>query len=426
MAFGKYLGYIVGAVGAIVGGVIGFYSGGPVGAATGAIYGFSIGSLVGGVAGQVFWPERTELNLAPPPQPHETRLQLSSWGIPIPIQYGSGRMAGNIIYMSDIKETIERSKHRQDGVRYYEMVKTYTATFAIAFCEGPIAGVGRIWMNNKVFVDYRDPYGPYYPSGDISMSSANVDTTIAREAVFFSLHLGAEDQTVDPTIAALLTAAETPAHRGIFYIVFIDFPIGEFSGVPNIEVEVSENAITSANVNTGADDSEYRPNSGNFYSSIGVLRVGNDSSYTTIFVRFNLIRVRPSATITKATLTMHCANRGIAGRPISGTIYATKEDNATAPTSVATAFAKTSNWTTAHVHYTGTSDSINIGDYHSFSDISAIIQEIINRPGWVYGNSILIALESYGVGGNGYWDFGAFEDVSGYDQPTLEIEWAIN
>ena len=237
MAFGQYLGYVVGAVGAIVGGVIGFYSGGPAGAAYGATLGFSIGSLVGGVAGQVFWPERTELNLVPPPQPHETRLQFSSWGMAIPIQYGNGRLAGNIIYMSDIVETIERSRHRQEGIRYYEMVKTYTATFAIAFFDGsiPPEGIARIWMNNKVIADYRDV--GLYPGGYEGLQSVNLETTIARSQVFFTIYYGSQSQACDPTLAALLTAAETPAYRGTCYIVFIDFPIGEFSGVPTIEIE---------------------------------------------------------------------------------------------------------------------------------------------------------------------------------------------
>jgi hypothetical protein len=169
----------------------------------------------------------------------------------IPIQYGSGRMAGNIIYMSDIVETITRSKHRQDGVRYYEMVKTYTATFAIAFCEGPVLGLARIWMNNKVFADWRDPAGPYYPTGDIGLASANLSTTIARAAAYFSVYLGTETQTEDSALVALLTAAETPTYRGIFYIVFRDFPVGEFSGVPTIEVEID---VPMSTVSTVCDE----------------------------------------------------------------------------------------------------------------------------------------------------------------------------
>jgi hypothetical protein len=127
------------------------------------------------------------------------------------------------------------------------MVKTYTATFAIAFCEGPVPGIARIWMNSKIIADWRDPDGPYYPTGDIALASINLETTIARSIAFFSAHLGSETQTPDPALIVLLTEPDTPAYRGLFYVVFKDFPIGEFSGVPNIEVEVGQvNEIVSS------------------------------------------------------------------------------------------------------------------------------------------------------------------------------------
>jgi len=65
-----------------------------------------------------------------------------------------------------------------------------------------------------------------------------LDTSIARAAAFYSVYLGTEAQIADTALSALLTAAETPTYRGIFYIVFRDFPVGEFSGVPTIEVEI--------------------------------------------------------------------------------------------------------------------------------------------------------------------------------------------
>ena len=260
MAFGQYLGYIWGGVTGIVGGVIGFIYGGPAGAAYGFSIGYSLGSLWGGFIGETFWPEKTDLNFAPPPDPCENRVQISTWGAPIPIQYGSGRMAGNIIYMSDIVETIDRSRHRQDGVRYYEMVKTYTATFAIAFFDGTVQpeGIARIWMNNKVIADFRDP--GLYHGGYEGLQSVNLETTIARSLVYFTIYYGSEYQSCDPSLEGLMTASEepwsdswgdswgscwgtvspfstSPAYRGVCYIVFKDFPVGEFSGVPTIEIE---------------------------------------------------------------------------------------------------------------------------------------------------------------------------------------------
>jgi hypothetical protein len=152
------------------------------------------------------------------------------------------------------------SKHRQDGVRYYEYVQTTTSTFAIAFCEGPVSGISRIWVNSEIFADFRDPAGPYYPTGSITYAATNFETSIELEAIYFTIYTGTETQTADPDIVAILGAAETPAYRGICYVVFKDFPIGEFSGLPKIEVEIGPQMVKSEcseyfNYSDGALDS---------------------------------------------------------------------------------------------------------------------------------------------------------------------------
>ena len=238
MAFGQYSGGVGAVVGGIIGGIIGTYT--PLGTYGGVTLGMSIGGAAGGIAGQVFWPEKVDQQHPIPPKPRENRVQISTYGAPIPIQYDDGRMAGNIIYMSNVVETIERSRHRQDGIRYYEMVRTYTATFAIAFCENTnLRDLARIWVNGKVFVDYRDPYGPYYPELGAGYAVGNLDTSIARAATFFTFFIGNEAQYADAALSAILGAAETPAYRGTCYIVFRDFPVGEFSGIPTIEIELA-------------------------------------------------------------------------------------------------------------------------------------------------------------------------------------------
>jgi hypothetical protein len=196
-------------LGGIIGGLI--TGGNPAGIIAGA----SIGGALGGISGSLLFPEQMDLNLPPPPQPRESRLQISTYGEAIPVVYGSGRLAGNIIYMQDVQETVVRSRHRNNGVRYYDMVKTYTATFAIAFCEGPVVGVSRIWVNGKIFADWRDPAGEYYPTGSTALASANLATSIARAETWFSIYLGSETQEADPALAAILTAAETPAWLGL-------------------------------------------------------------------------------------------------------------------------------------------------------------------------------------------------------------------
>src|SRR5260370_21447686 len=76
----------ISAVGAVVGGVIGYFGSGgnPVYAA----YGAEIGWTVGGVAGSLLIHQRG-------PQPGDLRIQDSAYGRPIPILYGMYRSAGN-------------------------------------------------------------------------------------------------------------------------------------------------------------------------------------------------------------------------------------------------------------------------------------------------------------------------------------------
>ena len=382
MAFGQYLGFITGVIGAIIGGVLGGIGTYGFGAPAGAAWGFSIGSAIGGIAGQVFWPEKADINTPPPPQPHETRLQFSSWGMAIPIQYGSGRMAGNIIYMSDIKETIERSKHRQDGVRYYEMVRTYTATFAIAFCE-TIEAVLRIWVNNKVFADYRDPSSPYYPTGDAGLAAGNLGTAIDRQIAYFTIYHGTETQTENSTISALITAEENPSYRGTCYIVFINFPIGEFSGVPNIEIETGPAAEITYSEKT------YSPgaasDNGWVWALNGALRtdwivVGRDlQGYHKGYMRFVNVDLANGISLASSDIHMHFT--GGSSNPIDVDIYVELSDNAMTLVSGADFLTRT--WSTEKINW-----AVPAGVVHTTPDISTLVELIVGRSGWVSGNAI--------------------------------------
>ena len=236
MAAGKYGGSIGSVVGGIIGGIIGGVAYGNITA--GIAIGSSIGGAGGAILGQVFWPEKVDLEHPVAPKPYENRVQLSSYGQPIPMVYQSARVAGNIIYMSNIVETFTDYKYRNDGQRMHDKTAQYTCTFAISYCEGPVIGLARIWINGEIFADYRDPAGPYYPSGNTELASVNLATSIARGTASYTVHLGTEDQVVDTALSALLTPAETPTYRGIFYIVFRDFPIGEFNAIPTFEVEI--------------------------------------------------------------------------------------------------------------------------------------------------------------------------------------------
>ncbi|MFN5617094.1 MAG: glycoside hydrolase TIM-barrel-like domain-containing protein, partial [Brevundimonas sp.] len=79
----------------------------------------------------------------------------------------------------------------------------YSLSFAVALCEGPVDGVGRIWADNQP-----------------------MDLT----GVSWRLHRGDEGQGPDPLIAAVEGAA--PAYRGVAYLVFEDLPLAVWANRP--------------------------------------------------------------------------------------------------------------------------------------------------------------------------------------------------
>ena len=112
------------ALGGVVGGVIGFMVGGP----TGALYGAQIGMLGGGL-------------LDPPkvkgPRLDDLSFQTSTYGAFIPRVYGTVAIHGNVFWLKGNSLTESSSTSSAKGgpeVTSY----SYSATFAVGLCQGPI------------------------------------------------------------------------------------------------------------------------------------------------------------------------------------------------------------------------------------------------------------------------------------------------
>lgn len=191
----------------VVGGAIGFMVGGPAGAAEG----FMLGSAVGGVLFPPKGPDGPRLN--------DLTVQSSTYGKTIPITYGTVRVAGNIIWADKIQE------HAQDqggkgGPSY--TTYSYTCSFATSICEGPIAGITRIWADGLLIYDKRP---------------TNTGKQVGFKAGSYKIYLGDETQMPDPTIQAI--QGDTPAYRGQAYMVFTDLQLEKFGNrIPSLSFEV--------------------------------------------------------------------------------------------------------------------------------------------------------------------------------------------
>lgn len=204
----------------IVGAVIGGYFGGPAGAQAGFMAGAFIGGLI--------FPTKIK-----GPNPTDLKVQTSAYGKHVPIVYGMYRMAGNVIWMSQPTKV----SHDQGGKGGPSATTySYSVSLAVGLCEGPIQGVRRVWANGTLIYDVSTAGGFLQA---ISSASAGLSMTV---------YLGDEAQLPDPTIQADKGVANTPAFRGLAYVVINNFDLQNYGNyVPSFEFEIINGAGTQWN-----------------------------------------------------------------------------------------------------------------------------------------------------------------------------------
>lgn len=186
-----------------------------VGTAIGGPIGGSIGAMIGQqVDAQIFAPKQRH-----GPRLGDLSVQTSSYGTPIPKIFGKMRVAGTVIWATDLQEQRATSggKGRPGTVQY-----SYSASFAVALSGRPIRDVRRIWADGKLL---RGAAGDF------------------KSETRFRLYLGDEEQEVDPLIAAAEGAGQAPAFRGMAYAVFEDFQLTDYGNrIPSLSFEVEADA----------------------------------------------------------------------------------------------------------------------------------------------------------------------------------------
>jgi hypothetical protein len=174
---------------------------GPIGAAAGAIAGAAIDRLAISALTPV---QKTRSRLA------DLQVQTSTEGAAMPLIYGTMRIAGQVIWAGPFTETTSvRRVGGKTGPKVEE--RRYAISFAVALCEGPISGIGRVWANGEVL--------------DLS-------------GVTMRVHTGGPAQDPDPLIAAAI-GAQAPAFLDVAYVVFEDLPLAGFGDrIPQLTFEV--------------------------------------------------------------------------------------------------------------------------------------------------------------------------------------------
>ncbi|MEM9494837.1 MAG: glycoside hydrolase/phage tail family protein [Pseudomonadota bacterium] len=174
------------------------------------------------------------------------QVQASQEGAPVLRLYGRARVAGQLIWAANFRETTSETVETQGGKGGRPAAQTtiteylYSISFAVGLCEGEIDRIGRVWADGKPF--------------DLSAHNVRV-------------YRGGEGETPDGLIAAMEGAA--PAFRGLAYVVFEDLPLKDFGNrIPQLSFEIEkslketdpdalENALTAVTMIPGSGEFVY-------------------------------------------------------------------------------------------------------------------------------------------------------------------------
>ena len=183
---------------------LGTMLGGPLGGAIGSLVGRQFDTALMGGSGRQG------------PRLKELAVTTSTYGQVLPRHFGRMRVAGSVIWATDLVEhgeTLGTGKGSPSLTTY-----SYTANFAVALASRPILGIARIWADGKLLRGAAE---------DLKVSGT------------MRIHTGEGDQAPDPLIAAAEGESLCPAFRGLAYVVFEELDLSEFyNRIPSLTFEV--------------------------------------------------------------------------------------------------------------------------------------------------------------------------------------------
>jgi Putative phage tail protein len=160
----------------------------------------------------------------------QLRIQSSINGTPIPIGWGTARLAPNLIYYNDFRNTQQQQGGKGSGGGGGKFgggsaQTNYYATIMAGLCEGPIAAIGTVWASSNI------------------SSLAGINCT---------LFTGSYSQTAWSFIATV-HPADARAYRGTAYVAAAPFALGTSPVLPSLNFEVVFGFLSSSPVDPGVN-----------------------------------------------------------------------------------------------------------------------------------------------------------------------------
>lgn len=159
--------------------------------------------------GSVNYPAQNVPQVTPAPKALSNQIRLTRYGTVIP------RISG--VQIIELREPVWKGPLQStpfqsaQGVKYH-----YHQSLAYIICVGEIDTAVRWWENGVLRAEYGS----------------------AQSKLPGTLYVGSETQAVDPTMSAIEGAANTPAFRGVAWIMLPLFYLGTEPSKPEFKIEV--------------------------------------------------------------------------------------------------------------------------------------------------------------------------------------------
>jgi hypothetical protein len=242
---------ILGAVGTAIGGAATAFTVAGSAVSWGAILG-GVGTAVGSIADSMLISALAPGQTQTGARLSDLRVTSASEGAVIPRVMGKLRVGGNVIWATDFVEKSHKERVGGKGgggakVKTY----TYSCSFAVALCEGEIAGIGRIWADGKLF---------------------------SVKGAVYRVYRGTEDQLPDPHIVA--KSGDAPAYRGVAYVVFENLQLEKFGNrLPQLTFEVIRPPVDAGSAESLIQAVTMIPGAGEYvYGTSAVTRTSGGAS----------------------------------------------------------------------------------------------------------------------------------------------------
>ncbi len=181
---------------------------------------------------------------------------------------------------------------------------------------------------------------------------------------------------------------------------------------------VGSSPVVNLRISQSLDDIEESTSNGSILADSTDLEFGYDSfvsSEQLLGLRFLNVDIPQGATITSAYLGFTVDETGTA--TTTATIRALDADSV-APFTTG-AYSLSSRATTGQVDWAIPAWN-TVGEYHQSPDISALVQAVVHRAGWVPGNAISFTIAATGDRTAGAWD------GSSSAAPLLHVEYDVD